>query len=324
MSSEDRVYIERKVKFMAKIDALITEYSRVFIVLADNVGSKQMQQIRLALRGHGVLLMGKNTMIRNALNKRKVKNPNLGVLKDLITENIGLVFTHEPIAQVKSLILENRVPAQAKVGGIAPVDVTIPAGPTSLDPGQTSFFQALNISTKLSRGEIEILSPYTVVKAGEAVNASVAALLQKLKITPFTYGLEIKCVYDNGTVFEPAVLDITDDMLVSSFLTGVSNVAAVSMQIKYPTLASLPHIVANGYKNVLAAAFTTKYSFPALEKVRSAAAAPAPKAAAAPKSSAEAAPAKAKEPEKKAEPAPKKKEPEPEPEDEGGMMDLFG
>jgi len=324
MSSEDRVYIERKVKFMAKIDSLITEYSRVFIVYADNVGSKQMQQIRLALRGHGVLLMGKNTMIRNALNKRKVKNPNLGVLKDLITENIGLVFTHEPIAQVKSLILENRVPAQAKVGGIAPVDVTIPAGPTSLDPGQTSFFQALNISTKLSRGEIEILSPYTVVKAGEPVNASVAALLQKLKITPFTYGLEIKCVYDNGTVFEPAVLDITDDNLISSFLTGVSNIAAISMQIKYPTLASLPHIVANGYKNVLAAAFTTKYSFPALEKMRSAPAAPAAAKAAPAKSSAEAAPAK-KEPEKKAEPAPKKKEPEPEPEDDGGgMMDLFG
>jgi len=125
-------------------------------------------------------------------------------------------------------------------------------------------------------------------------------------------------------VFEPAVLDITDEMLVSSFLTGVSNIAAVSMQIKYPTLASLPHIVANGYKNVLAAAITTKYSFPALDKMRTAAA--APKAAAAPaKSSADAAPAK-KEPEKKpeaAKPAAKAKEPEPEP-DDGGMMDLFG
>jgi len=195
-------YLPRKVNFMEKIDTLITGYSRVFIVGADNVGSKQMQQIRVALRGKAVLLMGKNTMIRNALTRHAQRNGKLNVLKSLIAENIGLVFTKEPINVVKQLLTTNRVPAAAKVGGIAPEDVLIQPGPTGLDPGQTSFFQALNISTKLARGEIEIQNQYTVVKKGEVVNASVATLLQKLKITPFTYGLEIKCVYDDGTVFD--------------------------------------------------------------------------------------------------------------------------
>jgi len=290
---------------------------------ADNVGSKQMQQIRVALRGKAVLLMGKNTMIRNALTRHAQRNGKLNVLKSLIAENIGLVFTKEPINVVKQLLTTNRVPAAAKVGGIAPEDVLIQPGPTGLDPGQTSFFQALNISTKLARGEIEIQNQYTVVKKGEVVNASVATLLQKLKITPFTYGLEIKCVYDDGTVFDNETIDITDEMLAESFLAGVANVAALSLELKIPTLASLPHTIVNAYKNVLAVALDTKYSFPGLEKVKKALAAPV---AAAPAEEKKAKPEAEKKPEKKPE-AEKKPEKKPEPEPDDGEMDmgaLFG
>jgi len=317
-------YLPRKVNFMEKIDTLITGYSRVFIVGADNVGSRQMQQIRVALRGKAVLLMGKNTMIRNALTRHAQRNGKLNVLKSLIAENIGLVFTKEPITVVKQLLTTNRVPAAAKVGGVAPEDVVIQPGPTGLDPGQTSFFQALNISTKLARGEIEIQNQYTVVKKGEVVNASVATLLQKLKITPFTYGLEIKCVYDDGTVFDNETIDITDEMLAESFLAGVANVAALSLELKIPTLASLPHTIVNAYKNVLAVALDTKYSFPGLEKVKKALTAPvaAPEEKKA-KPEAEKKPEKKPEAEKKPE---KKPEPAPAP-DEDGEMDmgaLFG
>lgn len=39
----------------------------MFMVGADNVGSRQMQHIRRAMRGRGVILMGKNTMMRKAI-----------------------------------------------------------------------------------------------------------------------------------------------------------------------------------------------------------------------------------------------------------------
>lgn len=44
--------------------ALFDEYPKVFLVNADNVGSKQMQQIRSSLRDKAVILMGKNTTMR--------------------------------------------------------------------------------------------------------------------------------------------------------------------------------------------------------------------------------------------------------------------
>lgn len=48
---------------------------------------------------------------------------------------------------------------------------------------------------------------------------------------------------------------------------GVRNIASVCLQIGYPTLASIPHSVINGYKRVLAVSVETDYSFPLAEKV---------------------------------------------------------
>eukprot|EP00959_Pyramimonas_sp_CCMP1952_P298123 6235975-Pyramimonas_sp.AAC.1 len=42
-----------------------------------------------------------------------------------------------------------------------------------MDPSQTSFFQTLNIATKINKGSVEILNPVTVVTKGEkAVSTS--------------------------------------------------------------------------------------------------------------------------------------------------------
>lgn len=45
------------------------------------------------------------------------------------------------------------------------------------------------------------------------------------------------------------------------------NVASVCLEIGYPTLASVPHTIINGYKNVLAVTVETDYSFPLADKV---------------------------------------------------------
>lgn len=44
-------------------------------------------------------------------------------------------------------------------------------------------------------------------------------------------------------------------------MAGVANLAAVSLEIGYPTLASAPHSIANGFKNLLAIAATTEVDF---------------------------------------------------------------
>ncbi len=81
--------------------------------------------------------------------------------------------------------------APARAGAIAPVDVKVPPSNTGLGPEKTSFFQALSIATKISKGTIEMISEVHLIHVGEKVGASEAALLQMLKIFPFSYGLKI-------------------------------------------------------------------------------------------------------------------------------------
>lgn len=100
------------------------------------------------------------------------------------------------------------------------------------------------------------------------MGSSEAALLSKLGIRPFSYGLVVLSVYDNGTVFSPEILDLTEDDLIGRFAMGVSMVTSLSLAISYPTLAAAPHMFINGYKNVLAIAVETDYSFPLADKVK--------------------------------------------------------
>jgi len=307
----------RKQAYFGRLIKLLDEYPKIFIVGADNVGSAQMAKIRHSLRGKAVLLMGKNTMIRKAIRGHIENNKALEALLPHIRNNIGFVFAKEDMADVKKKLLDLKVAAPAKSGTIAPIDVTVPAGPTGMEPTMTSFLQALNIQSKITRGQVEIIADVHLIKAGQKVGPSEANLLAKLDIKPFSYGLIIKTVYENGSIYDASFLDMTDEIVIQKFQNGVRKVASISLALHYPTVASVPHSVISGYKKILSIGLATEYSFPKAEEMKKVLANPGAFAAAAPTSAPkgkEAAPAKEA----------KKKEPEPEPEEDVDMgLGLF-
>jgi len=261
---------QKKQAYDKKLCSLLDEYSQVLIAVADNVGSNQLQSIRKGLRGDSVVLMGKNTLIRRCIkfHAEATGNQNYLNLLPLLVGNVGLIFTKGDLKEVSEEVAKYKVGAPARVGLVAPIDVVVPPGNTGLDPSQTSFFQVLNIPTKINKGTVEIITPVELIKKGDKVGSSEAALLAKLGIRPFSYGLVVISVYDNGSVFSPGVLDLTEDDLVEKFATGVSMVASLSLALSYPTLVAAPHMFINAYKNVLAVAVATEYTFPQAEKVK--------------------------------------------------------
>jgi len=258
----------QKGLYFEKLKQLIANYPSIFIVNVDNVGSNQMHQIRVALRGKGVVLMGKNTMVRRALRSIIADFPQLERLLPHVRGNIGFVFTSSDLAEIRGIITANKVAAPARAGALAPRHVLVPAGNTGMEPGKTSFFQALGIPTKIARGTIEIVSDVQVVTAGTRVGPSEATLLNMLNISPFTYGMTVVQIYDQGNVFPPDVLDVSTDELIDRFLTGVKMIAALSLALNYPTIVSVTHSLVNAYKNLLAIALVTDYSFEGAEKAK--------------------------------------------------------
>lgn len=200
--------------------------------------------------------------------------------------------------EIRTKILSNRVAAPARAGAIAPADVFVPAGNTGMEPGKTSFFQALGVPTKIARGTIEITTDLKLVEAGGKVGASEAVLLNMLNISPFTYGMSITQIYDDGQTFGPEVLDIEDSQLLKALSTAIATISTISLATSYPTLPSVMHSLVNSYKNVLAVAIETEFSWPEIEELKDRIANPDAYAVAAPVAAAtsgEAAPAAAEE-----------------------------
>uniref|UniRef100_A0A4X2KKZ8 Large ribosomal subunit protein uL10 n=1 Tax=Vombatus ursinus TaxID=29139 RepID=A0A4X2KKZ8_VOMUR len=131
MPREDRT--TWKYNYFLKIIQLLDDYPKCFIVGADNVDSKK-----------AVVLMGKNTMMHKAICGHLENNPALEKLWPHIRGNVGFVFNKEDLTEIRDVLLANKVPAAAPQN-------------TGLGPEKTSFFQALGITTKISRGTIEIL-----------------------------------------------------------------------------------------------------------------------------------------------------------------------
>jgi large subunit ribosomal protein LP0 len=265
----------------------------MFLVDVDNVGSNQLHQIRIALRGKAIIYCGKNTQMRRVLREMEKTNPMLERVRNVLKLNLAIVFTNDNLAEIRNIIVNNKVAAPARAGQLAQCNVVVPAGNTGMEPTMTSFLQALNIPSKITKGSIEILSPVDLILQGERVEASQAALLEKLDIRPFSYGLVVRHVYDDGAMYDPAVLDITDEIILASFAAGIKNIAAIGIETDTPSVASVPYSILLAFKNLLAIAAETEYTFPEAAAMKEFLANPEAFASAAPAAGGSAAPAAA-------------------------------
>jgi len=296
----------RKQDYANRLNNYLDNYAQAMTICVNNVGSKSIALQRKKLRQRNIhILMGKNTIIRKVLNVRAERLEAAGNtaaaaqalrMLEMVEGNIGFVFvpSDQDVGKIREEITSERVQTAAKAGVEAPDDVVVPAGPTGQDPSQTSFFQALDIPTKINRGQVEIVSDVKLVTKGEKVNRSAAELLVMLNIKPFYYGINVHHIYQNGDVFPADVLDISSSDIAQAFNNAVREVAALCLALNYPTAASVPHSIMDAYKNILAIGLACKdYSWDNLTKVKEILADPSKFAAAAAPAAGGAAPAAA-------------------------------
>ncbi|KAL0501948.1 LOW QUALITY PROTEIN: Ribosomal protein L10/Insertion domain in 60S ribosomal protein L10P [Leishmania shawi] len=227
----------------------LTKYSCVLFVGMDNVRSQQVHDVRRALRGKAEFVMGKKTLQAKIVEKHaQAKNASPGA-------------KHFSEQWIKAVLDSHRVKAPARVGAIAPCDVVVPAGSTGMEPTQTSFFQALNIATKIAKGMVEIVTEKKVLSTGDKVDNSTATLLQKLNISPFYYQVDVLSVWDRGVLFTREDLGMTEDIVEKMLMEGLSNVAAISLGAGIPTSATIGPMLVDAFKSLLAVSVATSYVF---------------------------------------------------------------
>ena len=127
------------------------------------------------------------------------------------------------------------------------------------------------MQTKIVKAQIEIVTEKKVITAGTKIESSQCALLDKLKIRPFSYKMNVKKVYDDGAIYGADILDITDNVILENFSKGIQNMASISLASNYITKPAVPHLMANAFKNLAAVTFVSDYTFKQAEALKEAA-----------------------------------------------------
>merc|ERR1719401_2134384 len=116
--------LAKRAVYFNKLTDLCINTPNALLVKLDHVGSKQMQDIRMELRGKAVVLCGKNTMIRKALALGHEEHPEAGLdkLRAAMLGNLGFIFaTNCQLDDIREVLKKHRLPAAAKAGQVSKV-----------------------------------------------------------------------------------------------------------------------------------------------------------------------------------------------------------
>ena len=276
-------YPERKAKLLTAFLEAFTRFDQSIIVDLMNISTEQIVKTRISLRNeNGLVLIGKNTIARLAIKilttnddptadyypqqQKYGKKPSIAPLSEHIKGKIGFVFCDKSYVELKNIIEKEKIKMPAKAGVIAPVEVVLPAGPTFLDPGRIGEFQRLGIQTKINKNAIEINKDFKLCGKGEIVSETTSQMCRLLNIIPFEYAMALRVVLLNGQIIPSELIQMGADDILAAFQKGVRDVSALSLEAGLPNALSLPHMVKNAFKTLLAVGLESNYKFKELDE----------------------------------------------------------
>ncbi|MBU0907260.1 MAG: 50S ribosomal protein L10 [Nanoarchaeota archaeon] len=186
---------ESKIKSVEKIAKMMKESKTVFIASIKGLPASKYQKIKKNLRGKAEVLVAKKSLVLRAIDA--AKKGHLSELKGQVGADVCFMFSQVDAFELSGILMDNQTPANAKAGDIAPEDITVEPGPTSLVPGPAiSELGSVGIRVVVEEGKLAIKQPATLVRSGEVINAKVASVLAKLNISPMRVGFIPVAAYD--------------------------------------------------------------------------------------------------------------------------------
>ena len=247
---------QKKEEFVARIAADLKKYPVIGVASIEGLPAKQYSTIKKKVNDHVKVDSTRLTLMTRAVEASG--RPELKDLEKYFGNATVLVCTDLDAFKLYSLFKKNKSKTLIKPGQIAPHDIIVPAGETNLPPGPAlTDLKNAKISAKIQGPKIHIVKDAIVAKAGEEVSDVVASVLAKLGIEPMEVGLNVKAVWDNGTLYEGDVLNVDEEAFAEDLAKAHQQAVNLCVYAEIYNEASAPLIImkaareANALKNVL-------------------------------------------------------------------------
>lgn len=248
----------KKADLMKELVQHFKEYENFVIVGITGVEDSTLQRARVALRA-----LGKIKIVKNTITKRVVASlPLQEEIKRQIAEAFygqnAIVFTNESTFEVVEALERFTKNVHLKPNRTAPVDVVIPAGVTTLQPGPlTDSLTALSVPFEVKKNLVYIKTDTLVLKKGELVNSRVADLLRELDIRPLASRFVAKCALDGGLYIAGDKLVFKRDDLINQLGTAHGEALSLAFNAYIPVPEVVPLLLAKARTDALSLALET-------------------------------------------------------------------
>lgn len=243
----------KKMATIDKVAKLAQTYPVLAVTALSKVRASQLMAVRKALRGKAEVFVVKNKLAVLGLQRAGIKNADQ-LISHLKGQNALIFSSFDPFRLFLTLD-KNKVLLPARAGDVAPDDIMVPAGNTSLPAGPVlSEFREAGIQTKIEAGSIWVNKDSVAVKRGVVISPKLASLLSKLNIKPIRAGLTIVLAYESGLIYAGDVVAIDLQQYRQSLMEAHSSSRGLAIVIGYFTKETAPDILAKAYREALSVA----------------------------------------------------------------------
>jgi len=224
----------KKKETVKQVKSQIKDYSVIGILDMHTLPARQLHDIRNKMRGNAKIMMVKKRLISIILKESGVKGAE--ELSSAMTGQPALLMSKENPFKLARMIAESKSPAPARGGDIAPIDIEVKAGPTSLPAGPViGELQKVKIPATIEGDKISIRQDTTLVKAGEEINQPQADVMAKLGIEPMEIGLNLIAALDEGTLYSKDILFVPQEQYIDDLKNAASRAFNLTCSIGYYT-----------------------------------------------------------------------------------------
>ena len=229
---------EWKKEEVNELKGLIESAEVVGIVNLLNIPARQLQEMRKTLAGKATIRLSKINLMKLALEDCDNEKANI----------TALVCTDMNPFRLYKILEDSKTSAPAKAGATAPDDIVVPAGDTGFPPGPfLGDLQQIGVPAKIDKGKIVVSKDTVVVKAGEEVSKQVAAALTRMDIKPMEVGMDLKAVYEEGSIFKADVLAIDEEETIADIQTAFTKAFNLSVFSAFPTSQTISTIISTAH-----------------------------------------------------------------------------
>ena len=235
-----------KIDFVKKLAAELKQAKVIAVASNAFLPAKQFNKVKKNARGSVQVAFARHTLLKRALEQGK---PEAKELEPFFGNGTVLLLSDLPAFKLFALLKKTRNKAFAKPGQIAPSDILVQAGETNLPPGPVlTELKNAGIQAKIQGPKVVIAKDAVVVKKGAVITPIVAGVLAKLGIEPVEVGIKVNAVWDNGTLYKGADLDVDEEAYLGKFVKAIQQALNLAVYAEIYDEESTPAILAKAVR----------------------------------------------------------------------------